>query len=306
LIIAVWVGLALPRWVNVAFVPLYALTYWLPLSLHLHSSSLAPSVLAVVGVAVAGRETVAWLTARLACVSARLQSQDQLRFAALDGESSEVRAVVDPQGTVVHVSASVESIFGYQVAEIRGHHGHDVMATILYPDDLVGAEAALDAAKVSSTGRESFVARILHADKTLRYADVKVRNLLADDAAGFVLLDCWDVTDRVEARIRLGASEESFRLLFQLSPLPTIVCDPIGLRCLRVNDAACAHYGYTHEEFLDMTLVDVLPTADEPARPGSRYEPPGGFLRPGPWQHQTKDGPIRFQPRRQVGRRPSL
>ena len=55
----------------------------------------------------------------------------------------------------------------------------------------------------------------------------------------------------VEAGKQLAASEESFRLLFQLSPLPTMVFDPVGLRCLRANDAACTHYGYSLDELLE-------------------------------------------------------
>jgi diguanylate cyclase (GGDEF)-like protein/PAS domain S-box-containing protein len=42
-------------------------------------------------------------------------------------------------------------------------------------------------------------------------------------------------------------------------------CDPRTLRFLRVNDAAVARYGYTHGEFLNMTLADIGPQEDREA-----------------------------------------
>jgi len=35
-----------------------------------------------------------------------------------------------------------------------------------------------------------------------------------------------------------------------------------SLRFLDVNDAALAHYGYTREEFLSMTLKDICPASE--------------------------------------------
>jgi diguanylate cyclase (GGDEF)-like protein/PAS domain S-box-containing protein len=56
--------------------------------------------------------------------------------------------------------------------------------------------------------------------------------------------------------------EESFRLLFESSPVPMWVSDRENMRFLAVNDAAIAHYGYTREEFLSMTVADVRMFAD--------------------------------------------
>lgn len=63
----------------------------------------------------------------------------------------------------------------------------------------------------------------------------------------------------------LVTSERTFRLLFERNPIPMWTCDPRTLRFLRVNDAAVAHYGYTHGEFLNMTLADIGPPDDREA-----------------------------------------
>jgi diguanylate cyclase (GGDEF)-like protein/PAS domain S-box-containing protein len=64
-----------------------------------------------------------------------------------------------------------------------------------------------------------------------------------------------DITD-------MKRREESFRLLFNNNPLPMFVCDRETLRYIAVNDAAIAHYGYTREQFLSMTNLDIRPPED--------------------------------------------
>jgi diguanylate cyclase (GGDEF)-like protein/PAS domain S-box-containing protein len=51
--------------------------------------------------------------------------------------------------------------------------------------------------------------------------------------------------------------EASFRLLFESNPLPMWVYDRGTLRFLAINDAAVAHYGYSREQFLSMTLPEI-------------------------------------------------
>jgi diguanylate cyclase (GGDEF)-like protein/PAS domain S-box-containing protein len=67
----------------------------------------------------------------------------------------------------------------------------------------------------------------------------------------------WVATheDVTEAKFR----EDSFRLLFNGNPVPMWVFDCDTLKFLAVNDAAVAHYGYSREQFLSMTVVDVRP-----------------------------------------------
>jgi PAS domain S-box-containing protein len=56
--------------------------------------------------------------------------------------------------------------------------------------------------------------------------------------------------------------EESFRLLFERNPVPMWISDRESLRFLAVNDAALALYGYNHEQFMSMTVLDLRPAED--------------------------------------------
>lgn len=60
----------------------------------------------------------------------------------------------------------------------------------------------------------------------------------------------------------LQESEKRFNDLFQLSPQPMWLFDPASFNFIQVNKAAIELYGYTEEEFFNMTLVNVMPEKD--------------------------------------------
>ncbi len=65
--------------------------------------------------------------------------------------------------------------------------------------------------------------------------------------------------ERKKTNQRLAESEKRFSGLFQLSPQPMWVFDPETLGYILVNEAALTKYGYTEEEFLNMTIMDIRP-----------------------------------------------
>ncbi|HEY8298687.1 MAG TPA: EAL domain-containing protein [Candidatus Baltobacteraceae bacterium] len=79
--------------------------------------------------------------------------------------------------------------------------------------------------------------------------------------------------------------------LFDL-PCPAWFYDRETLRFLAVNDAAIERYGYTREEFLAMTLLDIRPAEDraktERAIRSRSLDPKVA----GPWRHLTKSGDV--------------
>ncbi|MFD2033743.1 PAS domain S-box protein [Belliella marina] len=91
---------------------------------------------------------------------------------------------------------------------------------------------------------------------------------------------------------QLEDSEKRYRELFHLSPLPMYVFDKNTYRFLDVNRTAISHYGYTKEEFLNMTVLDIRPDHEKQRAldiisknvEGKEINTPGTF------QHFKKNG----------------
>ena len=86
--------------------------------------------------------------------------------------------------------------------------------------------------------------------------------------------------------------ELRYRQLFESSPLPLWVYDLETLRFLDVNEVACAKYGYTRDEFLAMTILDIRPVEDTKAVVDSVRETPASTFSSGIWRHRLKSGQI--------------
>jgi two-component system, cell cycle sensor histidine kinase and response regulator CckA len=97
--------------------------------------------------------------------------------------------------------------------------------------------------------------------------------------------------DRDRAERELRESEEQYRLLFEANPNPMWVCDIGNLCFLAVNDAAVAHYGYSRDEFLSMTVGDVHPE-EIPfiERQDSSIKIPEASSTREVWKHVKKNG----------------
>lgn len=93
------------------------------------------------------------------------------------------------------------------------------------------------------------------------------------------------------ANRQLRVSEEQYRLLFEHNPLPMWVFDGEGLNFIAVNEAAVAHYGYSREEFLRLTIQDIQPAEEVAAvRKSPSLEKGKGIQEAGTWSHRKKDG----------------
>ncbi len=71
-----------------------------------------------------------------------------------------------------------------------------------------------------------------------------------------------DVTGIINAQNLISESEAKYRIIFANNPNPMIIYDLETLSFLEVNQAAIDLYGYSMEEFLSMTILDIRPEED--------------------------------------------
>ena len=103
-----------------------------------------------------------------------------------------------------------------------------------------------------------------------------------------------DVTEKKKAEDLLIKSEKQYRNLFENNPMPLWVIDLATFEFLDVNEAAISHYGYSREEFLSMTAVDIRPEEEKERYKNTDHSEntnPADNKR-GTWKHLKKDGTI--------------
>lgn len=151
----------------------------------------------------------------------------------------------------------------------------------VHPEDRPQLEAAIRQAVAEPRTLQDCTYRFRHGKKG---EWVWLRDTLSYDPETRLLTGyTFDVTEEV-------AKEESFRLLFHAHPLPMWVYDRKTLRFLEVNEAAVQKYGYSREEFLSMTLLQIRPGGERLRLLEDLQRPRPPLQASGPWTHRPKDG----------------
>ena len=177
---------------------------------------------------------------------------------------SDALFLLEPDGDAfrcAHVDAAYTKLTGLMTARLTGKR---------LDDSLPAAQAAL----LTEKCREAVCARtsVSYEERVVangREVTVITRLIPQFDQAGHcvrLIGTMSDITERRNAASALQEAAEQYRLLFEGNPNPMWVYDRETLAFLAVNDAAVAHYGYSREEFLGMTLADIR-LADDLAQP---------------------------------------
>ncbi len=93
---------------------------------------------------------------------------------------------------------------------------------------------------------------------------------------------------------RLRESEQRHQMLFAANPYPMWIYDCQTLRFIAVNEAAVRIYGFSREEFLGMTLLDIRPPEEAPSLLNVVSGQRNGLSNPGIWRHRRKDGSLLY------------
>nr|WP_281362861.1 PAS domain S-box protein [Hydrogenophaga aromaticivorans] len=90
--------------------------------------------------------------------------------------------------------------------------------------------------------------------------------------------------------------EQGYRLLFDAHPQPMWVFDQTSKRILAVNAAAVARYGYSHEEFLQLSVMDIrlAPQGQGVTVEEIDQDPvgPDGLRQTQRWRYRLKDDSV--------------
>lgn len=199
----------------------------------------------------------------------------------------------DLQADQWYATPTYFTMLGYEPEE--GFVSREQWLERIHPEDKDVVAQKIQAMLLSGDGDPyHYEARLRHADGSYRWVSVSGRVLAhtPEGKASRLLGIRVDITERKENEAALKASEARYRELFESNPHPMWVYDLETLAFLAVNDAAVAHYGYSHEEFLAMTIRDIRPADDLERLEQELHQARLGRTKAGLWHHCRKDGSI--------------
>jgi PAS domain S-box-containing protein len=152
-----------------------------------------------------------------------------------------------------YVNKKTAEITGYSKKELSSRSFTD----FIHPDDrkLVPTDKFIMGG--SKTATESFTCRIIDKTGQTRWLEAK---LLGTKWGGECTTLCFliDITERKAAEEDLRISETNYRQLVEYAPAGIYEVDVTTGKFISVNDVMCEYSGYSKEEFLNITLFDVL------------------------------------------------
>jgi len=197
---------------------------------------------------------------------------------------------VIPEGFVLFDADDRYVMWNRRYAQIHERDGYKISTDMRFEDtlrvglkngrypDAKGREEAWLAERLERHSRsENVEEQVLPGDRWQRIIERRT----ADGGSVGIRVDITDLKRR----------EASFRLLFDSHPLPMFVWDQKTFRYLAVNDAACDHYGYSRDQFMSMTSLDIRPQEDqELLRTMIATSEPGDLRVDRVWKHVKADG----------------
>jgi diguanylate cyclase (GGDEF)-like protein/PAS domain S-box-containing protein len=226
-------------------------------------------------------------------VTDRVQSEEALREAELKYRSIFEQAVhgiyrSTPDGQFLAANPAMASMLGYATPAELINDCTDI-AHDFYAD--ADTRTRLQTLLAAHGKVQGFEARVFCRDRSVIWMRENI--YAVRDASGALLYyegSVEDITARKRAEEMLARSEEQYRVLFDNNPNPMWVYDTETFAYLAVNEAAVEHYGYTREEFLRMTILDVRPLEDIPSVLKNIAAMPSEHRYAGEWEHRRKDG----------------
>jgi PAS domain S-box-containing protein len=167
--------------------------------------------------------------------------------------------ITDTHGNVIWVNEAFTQITEYTLDEIIGKKPGDF---------LQGKEsdnAAIEYMSQQISKRLPFKSVILNYSKSGRkyWVEINAQPIFDDHNrfSHFFAIQT-DITERLIAEEAIKKSEEEYRSLFNNNPASIFIWNLNDLSISVVNDTAVKQFGYSREEFLQLTIADLRPLND--------------------------------------------
>ena len=214
------------------------------------------------------------------------QLEEKARYRAVVEQTTDCIFLWDAQTKrLLEANTAFRNLLDYSLEAMKQLTIYDIVA---YSKDLIDNNI-----EFLLTDKQFRIGEVLYRRRDSSCVDVEVSgSVISYGGREIICTVVRDITERKQAEAELRESEERYRLLFKNNPHPMWVYDLETLEFIAVNHSAVKHYGYTRDEFLNMTVADIRPPQELPRLLENISPVDVGIEFAGVWQHQKKDGTI--------------
>ena len=198
-----------------------------------------------------------------------------------------VTSVAD--GKILEVNDAALRLYGYERDAVIGRTLADL---VIYTDPAQREELVRQLRTQGSAENLPIAFRNSRGENLM--LEISGRVVTLQDAQCLVAM-MKDVTEPRRLEGLLRSSDERYRALFDGNPMPVFAVDTATMNFIAVNKAAIDKYGYSREELLAMTIVDLQIPEDREgisAELSGRYAQGAGKVERLARRHCTKDGQV--------------
>lgn len=201
--------------------------------------------------------------------------------------SPDVICSLDGNAIFLDVSAASQKVLGYKPEEMIGKS----IAAFLPPEDL--AKTLAEAPKVRETGV------LIHFENRYFKKDASIVNMswTGSYLAEKDILYCVgrDITEKKKQELALLASQKEYQSLFDNNPSALLIWNFETKNIIECNAKALDLYGYTKEEFLQLSVRDIRPEDElEKFDNATTSEIAYNNATTTAWKHKRKNGDTFF------------
>ena len=194
------------------------------------------------------------------------RDESERRFRQLAESVREIFWLSDPaKNQVLYIGPGYETIWGRSCESLYASPKSWVEA--IHPDDRERIWQAATTKQITGTYNEEY--RIVTPDGSVRWIHDRAFPVMNDQGQTYRVAGiAEDITERKQTEEALRESEERFEKAFRSSPHPIGVTELESGICVDANDACLALFGFSREEALGTSTLDlrIWPSPDGRAR----------------------------------------